>query len=149
MPSDQVLPTILIAEDDATDVLLLKETLISLGTTQPMRSFGNGAEVIQFLRDEIVAVADPVARAVPRVLFLDLHLPQVDGCGVLAWAKRQKTLASLRIVILSGSGDSSDMRRAASLGADRLMVKPAPTAVLQAELALLSVTPAAGNMATG
>lgn len=137
MPSLPVVPTILIAEDDPNDTLLLQAGLAKAGSTHPMQHFGNGAEVIQFLRE--IAAAVEGGRHLPHcVLFLDLHLPQVDGCGVLAWARRQKTLSNLRIVILSGSGDSKDMQRAGALRPDRMLVKPASGPDLVTELDYLA-----------
>lgn len=147
MPSFPVVPTILIAEDDSNDTLLLQAHLAKAGSTHPMQHFGNGAEVIQFLRETSAAVEG--GAALPHcVLFLDLHLPQVDGCGVLAWARRQKTLANLRIVILSGSGDSRDMQRAAALRPDRMLVKPASYEALATELDYLAGKPSQSGVAT-
>jgi two-component system response regulator len=148
MTSRLVVPTILIAEDDPNDALMLQVTLEQAGATQPILNFGNGAEIIQFLRELAAAVEG--GAAMPRcLLFLDLHLPQVDGCGVLAWAKRQKALAGLRIIILSGSGDSMDMERAAALNPDRLLVKPAKASVLTPELEYLAGKSAQSGVATG
>lgn len=137
MPSFPVVPTILLAEDDPNDMLLLQANLAEMGSTHPMQHFGNGAEVIQFLR-EIAAAVEGGAHLPHCVLFLDLHLPQVDGCGVLAWARRQKALGNLRIIILSGSGDSKDMQRAAALRPDRMLVKPATGPALATELEYLA-----------
>ncbi len=136
MPSAPVVFPILVAEDDPNDFILLQEGLRAAGSDRPIQSFGNGAEVIQYLRN-LCGGAEGGSRVPPSLLFLDLDLPQVDGAGVLAWAKRQKALAAMRIVILSGSGDSQDMQRAAAIGADRLLVKPASPASLREELARL------------
>lgn len=129
--------TILVAEDDPNDRTLFFEALAVAGFAQPTMTFGNGAEIIQFLRD-ICASATGRDVALPRLLFLDLHIPQIDGCGVIAWIRRQKLLAGLRIVVISGSGDSMDVKRAEALGADRILTKPPPIEALRAEVARLN-----------
>lgn len=133
MPSAQPSPTILVAEDDPNDRTLMLAALAAAGATPPVQTFGNGTEVIQFLR-EICAKAATADVAWPRLLFLDLHLPQIDGCGVIAWIRRQKLLAGLHIVVVSGSGDSMDVKRAEALGANRILTKPPSVEVLREEL---------------
>ncbi len=137
MPTHLPAPTILIAEDDPNDLVLLQMSLAAAGATHPTKIFGNGAEVIQFLRDHCVTAerADAIG---PRLLFLDLHLPQIDGCGVIAWIRRQKVLTELRIVVVSGSSDSLDVKRAEALGASRILTKPPAVDALRAELAQLA-----------
>lgn len=129
-------PAILVAEDDPNDLILLRMALEKAGSTHVLQSFGNGAEVIQFLR-QFSMPAEGNAPSLPRLLFLDLHLPQIDGGGVIAWIRRQKYLAGLRIVVVSGSGDPLDAKQATALGADRLLVKPPPVEALLAEIARL------------
>jgi CheY-like chemotaxis protein len=131
-------PAIIVAEDDPNDLFLFERALAAAGCTDRPLVFGNGAELIEHLR-LICHEADAQAR--PRLLFLDLHIPQVDGCGVIAWVRKQKELAGLRIVVASGSGDTMDARRAESLGADVVMTKPLPEAILRAELRRLGEPP--------
>ena len=130
------LPSILVAEDDPNDLTLLLVSLAAAGGGHETKTFGNGAEIIQFLRD-ICAGAGSSEVVIPRLLFLDLHIPQIDGCGVIAWIRRQPLLAGLRIVVISGSGDSMDVKRAEALGASRILTKPPPAEALRDELARL------------
>lgn len=137
MAHPSTLPPILIAEDDPNDLTLLLEALLKAGAKQPTMTFGNGAELIQYLRDICLSAIDDAA-VLPRLLLLDLHLPQIDGCGVIAWIRKQKALPGLRVVVVSGSGDSMDVDRATALGANRILVKPAPAAELSAEIVRLN-----------
>jgi CheY-like chemotaxis protein len=145
MSSAPIFSAILVAEDDPSDLFLFERALAAAGCTERPLVFGNGAELIEHLR-LICHEAD--ARARPRLLFLDLHIPQVDGGGVIAWVKRQKELAGLRIVVASGSGDSSDARRAESLGADVVVTKPVSDALLRAELRRLGEPPRVDHVAS-
>lgn len=112
---------ILIAEDDPLDVELLRNTFAALGVENPVSVFSNGAELIEYLRPH----GDTTANEAPSLLFLDVHLPQIDGFGVIAWIRRQRTLATLNIVVLSGSSSESDRQQALNLGANRFLLKPA------------------------
>ncbi len=144
MSSAAPLPPILVAEDDPNDLVLLQHALQDAGANHPIMAFGNGAEIIQFLR---AACSHDTEQGPPRprLLFLDLHMPQVEGCGVIAWIRKQKALDGLRVIVVSGSGDSQDMQRADALGADRLLVKPPTEHDLRAELARLAEPPPAAS----
>lgn len=139
MPDESSPPTILVVEDDPNDLFLLQRALTKAGSGHVLRNFGNGAEVIQYLR-QICSPEDAGRTPLPRLIFLDLHLPQIDGGGVIAWIRKQKALAALRIVVISGSGDPLDTKQATALGADQLLPKPPPVDALIAELARLSST---------
>ena len=53
-------------------------------------------------------------------------------------AGSQAFLRDLRIIVVSGSGDSKDIQRAAALGADRVVVKPASEELLLEEIGRLN-----------
>lgn len=140
MPSPSTLPAILVAEDDPNDFFFLQTALRQAGLKNPLVTFGNGLEVIEHLKRMCRAEAPGATTELPCLLFLDLHLPQIDGCGVIAWARKQPQLRQLRIVVISGSGDSEDTRRALALGASRVLMKPATEPDLAEELARLNQT---------
>jgi len=135
MRSNPALPDLLVAEDDPNDLYLLQAALERADIRNPLTTFGNGTEVIEFLK-RVATIEAGAPR--PRLLLLDLHLPQIDGCSVIAWAKKQPALRRLRIVVLSGSADHMDRKSATALGADLLWLKPADDAALIAEVARLN-----------
>lgn len=59
----------------------------------------------------------------PRLVLLDVNLPTLDGFQVLTRLKRDRTTATLPVVILSTSNHVSDVERAISLGTDDYWVK--------------------------
>ena len=71
-------------------------------------------------------------------------MPQIDGCGVVAWIRRQPALRAWLVVVVSGSGDSEDVRRVLAIGADRVLEKPANEADLRPEITRLNEHPIAG-----
>jgi CheY-like chemotaxis protein len=109
------------------DPELLKNTFATLGVENPVSIFTSGAELIEYLRRQ----TDGLANGSPAVLFLDVHLPQIDGFGVIAWVRHQPGLATLKIVVLSGSCTDGDRQQALALGADKFLLKPADPADLR------------------
>ena len=60
----------------------------------------------------------------PKVMFLDLKMPGRNGFEVLQWMQGPPALRPMKIVVLSGSNDPSDIERALELGAAEYVVKP-------------------------
>ncbi|MCF7668240.1 MAG: response regulator [Verrucomicrobia bacterium] len=65
---------------------------------------------------------DRVSR--PKVIFLDLKLPKIDGKQVLRALKSDNELRNTPVVILSSSKEERDVRDAYALGANSYVVKP-------------------------
>lgn len=66
-----------------------------------------------------------VARAFrPNVVFLDLGLPDIDGCEVAGQLRREAGSPATKIIAVTGSGRLDDRERALSSGCDDYVVKP-------------------------
>jgi CheY-like chemotaxis protein len=116
------LPPILVADDDPDDLFFTKRILLKAGLKNPLVALHDGEEVISFLKsaDQKTAGADA-----PCLLVLDIKMPRCGGFEVLEWARRQKSWRDLKVVILSGSDEPRDRKRASDLGANGYLVKPA------------------------
>ena len=68
--------------------------------------------------------SDPEKYPLPFIIFLDLKMPYLDGFDVLSWMRTQPALQSIVVVVLSGSDEPNDHRRAYALGARSYLVKP-------------------------
>ncbi len=68
--------------------------------------------------------ADPETYPRPKVIFLDLRLPRIDGLEVLEKIKSTESLSKIPVVILSTSGAERDVRKAYELHANSYIVKP-------------------------
>ena len=67
---------------------------------------------------------------VPHVIFCDIGLPGMSGYDVAKEIRRQPLLSAVHLVALTGYGQPSDIRRTASAGFNRHIVKPvAPGAI--------------------
>ncbi len=60
----------------------------------------------------------------PSVILLDLNLPGTDGRDVLKEVKRQASLKSIPVIILSTSSNPIDIETSYQNGANSYMVKP-------------------------
>jgi CheY-like chemotaxis protein len=116
------LPPILVADDDEDDVFFVQRLVKKTGIKNPVRTFNDGTEVVNYLTRSRLSVAGQKHRP-PLLLFLDLNMAGLGGFGFLEWARSKKELAPLTIVVLTNSCSAEDMSRALELGADRYLVK--------------------------
>ena len=81
-----------------------------------------GAEV-QLARDGVEALETLRLRAADLVL-TDLEMPRLNGFELIASLRRNETLASLPIVVISSRGSEKHRRHAEGLGASGYITKP-------------------------
>jgi CheY-like chemotaxis protein len=115
--------TILLAEDDQNDVLLIKRAFSKSRIVNPIACVGNGEEAVAYLKGE-GAYADRQRYPLPFMLLLDLKLPRLSGHEVLQWLREQPLLKRLPVVVLTSSRQPVDINRAYELGANSYLVKP-------------------------
>lgn len=116
MSKPVALAPILIVDDDANDIFLLRRRLDKAGVKHPVVTFSEGEAALAFLRAACVHGAQESGLR-PCLMFVDIKMPRVDGFDVLRGARRQAALKNLPIVIMSGSDEPKDMARAQELGA--------------------------------
>lgn len=84
--------TILVVDDDDDAVATMREILEEEGHN--VLAARNGREALQ------VAL-----QTVPDLVLLDLEMPEMDGRAFLAELDRSPTLASVKVVVVSGAAD--------------------------------------------
>jgi CheY-like chemotaxis protein len=117
------LGVILLAEDNATDVLLTRRAFTKVGLLNPLQVVSDGEQAIAYLAGT-GKYANRSEYPLPVLLLLDLKMPKVNGLEVLEWVRQQPTLRALRIVVLTTSDLYRDVNRAYELGANSYIVKP-------------------------
>ena len=115
--------TILLAEDNEDHVVLIKRAFMQARLLNPVQAVGDGVEAIAYLKGE-GKYADRKEFPFPRLLLLDLKMPNKDGFEVLEWIREQPELRKLRIVVLTTSDRIFDVKRAYELGASSFLTKP-------------------------
>lgn len=120
--------TILQVEDDPNDVFFFKQAMKKVGATNPIQVACNGQQAIDYLKG-VGPFADRVTHPLPCLVLLDLKLPYVMGLDVLRWIREQP--GSIRVVVLlSASGQESDIATAYRLGANGYLIKPSEASQL-------------------
>lgn len=125
--------TILLAEDNPDDVLLVKMALAKAGVTGPIHVVRDGAEAIAYLQGA-PPFEDRAAHPLPRLLLLDLKMPRLNGFAILEWVKTRPELSLMVVAVLSGSEWPHDLDRAYALGAHFYILKPFDFQVLAEKL---------------
>jgi CheY-like chemotaxis protein len=124
---------ILLVEDNEDDVFLMKRALQGASVTNPLLVVEDGQAAIDYLSGA-GQYHDRTNHPLPAIVFLDLKLPFKSGHEVLAWIREQPELQGLIVVVLTSSGEPSDLSKSYQLGANSYVVKP-PTAPQLLEMA--------------
>jgi CheY-like chemotaxis protein len=116
--------TVLLAEDDENDLLLLQHALSKSGSTIPFSIVRDGNDAISYLQGS-GQYADRNRFPLPRMILLDLKMPKCSGFEVLQWIRAHAALRRLVVIILTTSDERPDIDRGYELGANCYLVKPA------------------------
>ena len=125
--------TILMAEDDENDALLMQRAFKAIGLMRPPQIVHDGRDAIDYLLGH-GSFADRVIHPNPHFLILDLKMPRVSGFEVLEFLQRHPELVVIPTVVWSSSADVRDVKRAYCLGANGYLQKPHTFDELQAML---------------
>lgn len=63
----------------------------------------------------------------PRIVLLDLILPDISGFEICTAVKNTPELAGIQIIILTARGQEKDREKALNMGADAYLTKPPDT----------------------
>ena len=118
--------TVLVAEDDENDALLLQRALIKADIHLFLKFVRDGQEAVEYLNGD-APFNDRDTNPLPQLLILDLKMPRLTGFEVLGWIRRQPGLKRLPVVVMSSSDLDEDVNRAYDLGANSYFVKPFDT----------------------
>jgi CheY-like chemotaxis protein len=114
---------VLYAEDDESDVFLVKHALKRAGFVHPLQVVQNGQQALDYLAGN-GEFADRTRYPMPCVVLLDIKMPRMTGLDVLKWVRHQPGLAGLVVIIFTSSHHEPDVERAYRLGANAFLVKP-------------------------
>lgn len=115
--------TILYADDDEDDQLLVREALEEARLLNDLRVVNDGEELMDYLHRR-GDYADPDASPRPGLILLDLNMPRKDGREALAEIKADAALRSIPVVVLTTSRAEEDILRTYDLGVSSFVCKP-------------------------
>jgi CheY-like chemotaxis protein len=117
---DQQTFRIVLVEDNAADIYLFRQALRRAEMDFELRVINDGGDALAFARSN----ARHTSTGVPDLLILDLNLPKVGGCEVLAAVRQNLDLCNLTVAVMTSSAASQDRERCDELGVNRYIIKP-------------------------
>jgi chemosensory pili system protein ChpA (sensor histidine kinase/response regulator) len=121
-------PVVLVVDDSLTIRRAIEATLTRAGC------------VVEVARDGMEAL-ERMLTIVPRVLILDIEMPNLNGFDLLRTLRAQEQYAGIRVAMLTSRGTERHRRHALELGADAYLVKPCPEVELVATVRGLLARP--------
>jgi CheY-like chemotaxis protein len=112
--------TILLADDDEDDCLLLRKALERNRLANRMDTVVDGEQLMDYLHGR----GDYVGQALPGVILLDLNMPRMDGHEALREIRESNLLRHIPVVVMSTSHEEEDVYRSYDLGANSYIQKP-------------------------
>ena len=112
---------VLICDDMETDRANIRKILTEMGHV--VQDASNG--------EEVIAAA---ARIQPKVIFLDVVMPKMDGFAACRALKKQTETKDIPVIMVTSKGTPSDKFWAEKQGAAGHVTKPATAAEVKAAL---------------
>lgn len=106
---------ILLVEDNPNDAELTLRALRKSDIGARLVIARDGAEALEYLLS---------SRPKPKVVFLDLKLPKIDGIEVLRRVRADERTHSIPVVVLTSSQEERDISECYKLGVNSYVVKP-------------------------
>lgn len=104
---------VIIVDDEPHIRVLLEQTLEELDDVPEILTAINGAEGLALIERER-----------PRLVFLDVMMPLMNGFDVCAAVRRNPELAGTVVVMLTAKGQAADKDRGTGAGAHHFVTKP-------------------------
>lgn len=120
MMKDRATLSVLMAEDDADDRVLLADAFRDSGVEVTLDFVLDGVELMAHLNG---ILGDP-GRKLPDLLLLDLNMPRMDGREALQAIREHAGLKHLPVIILTTSRARIDILASYQLGANSFVTKP-------------------------
>ncbi|MFC5408424.1 response regulator [Larkinella bovis] len=111
--------TILVAEDDEEDRLLLDEALTQNGLFDCGRFVEDGDQVIEYLQN---CLGSNPANPLPSLIIMDINMPLRNGLETLHAIRSDNQLKNIPVLIMTSS--RQEVEKAYRMGANSYLVKP-------------------------
>ena len=115
--------TILYADDDPEDRMLLTDAWKESRVANELHMVEDGEELMDYLkrRGKYAALA---GIPLPGMILLDLNMPRKDGREALKEIKEDPALRRIPVIVLTTSQAEEDIYRAYDLGVNSFILKP-------------------------
>jgi two-component system, chemotaxis family, response regulator Rcp1 len=111
------MPEVLLADDNPSDVYLIREALREHGVDCVLHVVSDGKEALG-------AISGETGAGSISLIILDLNLPRHDGIEILQKLRESAWFDHVPVVVLTSSDSPRDRVLASQLGATRYLRKP-------------------------
>ncbi len=115
--------TILVADDDPDDRMLIKDAFEEARLNNEIHFVEDGEQLLAYLRRE-GEYANMAGEVYPGIILLDLNMPKKDGREALREIKSDPALKRIPVVVLTTSRAEEDIIRTYGLGVSSFITKP-------------------------
>lgn len=116
--------TILIADDDSEDRMLMAEAFAESHLANDLRFVEDGEQLMDYLHRR-GRYNNPTNSPRPGLILLDLNMPKKDGRKALQEIKSDPALRQIPVIVLTTSKAEQDIYRSYDLGVNSFVTKPA------------------------
>ncbi len=121
MPNKEL--QILLVEDNMSDAMLTIRALKKHNLANNLVHLYDGAQALDFLFGKGEYEGRNLAQK-PKVIFLDLKMPKVDGLEVLRQLKADDSTKFIPVVMMTSSKEEKDIVESHRFGVNSYIVKP-------------------------
>ncbi|MEQ9301818.1 MAG: response regulator [Cyclobacteriaceae bacterium] len=114
---------ILLIEDNADDAEMTIRSLKRKNLANRLKWIKDGAEAVDFLFGK-GKYFDRDTTVKPKVIFLDLKLPKLNGLEILELIKKEPVTEQIPVVMMTSSQEERDIFKSYDLGVNSYIVKP-------------------------
>lgn len=115
--------TILYADDDPEDRMLLTDAWKESRVANELHMVEDGEELMDYLKRR-GKYASLAGTPLPGMILLDLNMPRKDGREALKEIKEDPALRRIPVIVLTTSQAEEDIYRAYDLGVNSFILKP-------------------------
>ncbi len=112
--------SILMAEDDPEDQMLMREALEESDISYDLTIVNDGEELVDYLNQR----GEYKDTILPGIVLLDLNMPRKNGQEALAEIKADPNLRRIPIVVLTTSDAEDDIQATYDMGISSYICKP-------------------------
>lgn len=112
---------ILLIEDSLEDADLVIRVIKQENPATRIKVIDDGADALSYLFDNGFSAN---SANLPKVIFLDVKLPRLNGPQVLSKLRAAELTSTIPVVIMTSSNQQADIDECYRLGANSYLVKP-------------------------
>jgi two-component system chemotaxis response regulator CheY len=124
---------VLVVDDSRTIRTIIKRILLELG--YEVCEAGNGVEALKVLA---------VDKAAVTLVLADWNMPEMNGLDLVKELRKDPSLASLKVIMVTTETEMDHMTAALEAGANEYVMKPFTKDILMEKLEIIGFSPMVG-----